>query len=97
MQDTLRQLINTALKELGLEAKSFVIEHPTNLDFGDYSTNVGIVTGKADEIAEALRQTQGDLINKIEVKAGFINFYLSKEFFANSLEEIIKVGEKFGK
>ena len=97
METTIRELINKALKELGLEVKKFNIEHPVNLEFGDYSTNVGIITGKADEIVEALRQSQGDFIDKIEVKGGFINFYLSKKFFAKSLEEIIDAGENFGR
>lgn len=97
MKETIENLIKSALGELGIEVpKKFTVEHPANLEFGDYSTNVGIITGKTDEIAEILRQAQGDFIDKIEVKAGFINFYLSKKFFANSLQEIIDAGEKFG-
>lgn len=36
-------------------------------------------------------------IEKVEVAgAGFINFYLSQEFFTNSINEILEKGEKFG-
>ena len=98
MKETIEKLINTGLKELGIdEPKKFNIEHPTNLDFGDYSSNVGIVTGKGQEIADWLGQNLPKEIEKVEVKAGFINFYLSKEFFAESLETIIEEGEKFGR
>jgi len=36
-------------------------------------------------------------IEAIEAKGGFINFYLSKEFFADELEKILKEGEKYGR
>lgn len=36
-------------------------------------------------------------LEKVEAKNGFINFYLSKEFFASSLKEILEKGEDFGK
>lgn len=99
MKKEIEKVINAALQELGLEKVRFVVEHP-DLKMGDYSTNVGIKTGKAKEIYSALRQAQGDLdfIEKIEIAGpGFINFHLSKEFFKNSLEEIIEKGETFGR
>lgn len=52
----------------------------------------------ASEMVEILKSKNVAFVDKIEVAGpGFINFYLSKEFFANSLETIIKAGEKFGK
>ncbi|MDO8729269.1 MAG: arginine--tRNA ligase [bacterium] len=106
--EEIRKLIVKALESLGIEAEDFVIEHPSDLKMGDYSTNVGIKTGKAKEILEALRRVQqahrkqarGDVnfISEIQIAGpGFINFYLSKEFFKDSLSEIIKKGDEFGK
>ncbi|MEK7227545.1 MAG: arginine--tRNA ligase, partial [Patescibacteria group bacterium] len=100
MKKEIENLIREALQALNIEVKDFTVEHPSDSKMGDYSTNVGIKTGKAREILEALRQAQGDFafISKIEIAGpGFINFYLAKEFFAGSLREIIEKGENFGK
>jgi|SRR3989344_1325286 len=100
MKEKLNNLIREAIESLGLGSVDFVVEHPTDLKMGDYSTNVGIKTGKSKEIFEALRQAQGNFnfINKIEIAGpGFINFYLSKEFFKKSLGEIIEKESEFGK
>jgi arginyl-tRNA synthetase len=97
IQEKLTQLIKEALSSLGIEGKNFVVEHPQRLAFGDYSTNAGIVSGKAKEIADYIEAHKPEEIEKVEIKAGFINFYLSKEFLAQSLQEIIEKGEDFGK
>ncbi|MBP9802889.1 MAG: arginine--tRNA ligase [Candidatus Pacebacteria bacterium] len=49
------------------------------------------------EIPSLIREGEGGFIEKIEVAGpGFINFYLSKKFFFNFLNEILE-DEKFGK
>lgn len=82
------------------------MEHPENLEFGDYSTNVAMVLAKkigknpydlAGDITDALNANKLDFIEKIEaIRPGFINFYLSQSFFAESLKNILEEGEKFG-
>ena len=80
------------------------IEHPSDVNFGDYSTNIAMVLahqqlrssgGQASpkELAEKiLRQAQdlnSEFIEKIEVAgAGFINFYLKTEYLINQAEVI---------
>lgn len=99
MKEILYKLIEKALKEAGVEGASFVVEHPTDLKMGDYSTNVGIKYGaRKQEIFEYLEQNKPEEVERIEMAGpGFINFYLSKKFFAESLKEIVKEGEDFGK
>jgi len=97
IRNTLTKLIQEALDSLGAGEKNFTVEHPQRLAFGDYSTNAGIVSGKAKEIADYIEAHKPEEIEKIEVKAGFINFYLSKGFLAQSLREIIEEGDSFGK
>lgn len=98
IREEIRKVIEDALKELGITDVEFVVEHPTDLKMGDYSTNVGIKTGKAKEIYEHLAVQPPSGVEKIELAGpGFINFYLSKEFYKNSLKEIIEKGENFGK
>ena len=96
--EEIRKSIDGALKVLGLESAGFVVEHPSDLKMGDYSTNAGIKTGKAKEIFAHLDTPCPSGVERVELAGpGFINFYLSKEFFAKSLEKIIKEGKNFGK
>lgn len=98
MQQILEQHIKEALKTLGIAEGSFSVEHPADIKNGDYSTNVALAVSKQAgknpcEIAEGL---VAELLNKkiehveaIEMAGpGFINFRLSKEFFAESVSEI---------
>ncbi|MEK7140228.1 MAG: arginine--tRNA ligase [Patescibacteria group bacterium] len=106
MQEKIKKIILKALENLDMKVESIVLEHPADLKMGDYSTSVAMVLAKsakanprelAEKIAEALRKTKGDLLGRIEVAgAGFINFHLSSEFFADSVEEAIKE-KNFGK
>lgn len=92
------KLIQDSLASLGLPGTDFVVEHPSDLKMGDYSTNVGIKTGKAKELVEIISKNLPEGVERAEVAGpGFINFYLSKEFFQKSLSEIIEAGENFGK
>ncbi|MES2214120.1 MAG: arginine--tRNA ligase [Patescibacteria group bacterium] len=97
VKNTLYTLVIEALQALGVENQKFTIEHPTNLAFGDYSTNAGIISKKPQELADYLDAHKPTEIEKIEVKNGFINFYLSKEFFKKSITEIIEQGNQFGR
>lgn len=113
MKEKLIQLTKNALKNLGVEAESIILEHPADLKMGDYSTNVAMAYAKQlgtnpRELAEKIKiEIEKDLsaqagkpaeIEKIEVAgAGFINFYLSHEFFADIVKDILKQKENWGK
>jgi len=95
--EQIKSLIKDALKNLGVETKEILLEHPVDLTNGDYSTNVAMVY-KVDpeKIKEELEKNLPKEISKIEIKNRFINFYLSPEFFVESLGEILEKKEKFG-
>jgi len=112
MKEKIENLIKNALKNLKVETENIVLEHPADLEMGDYSTNVAMVLAKknkanlkelaekiVEEIKKLLRQDLfKDLrpyLSNIEVKNGFINFYLSQEFFIKSIEEILE-NKNFG-
>jgi len=107
MKNTLQNLIKGALKNLGIEAGVIVLEYPADLVNGDYSTNVAMSYAKqigknpkslAEEIKNELEKNLPQTISKIEVAgAGFINFYLSREFFHESIKEILNKKENWGK
>ena len=108
MQDKLKNLIKDALKNLEIEVSNITLEHPADLKMGDYSTNVAMAVAKsvksnpkalAEKIATEISRLNLDKnIEKVEVAGpGFINFYLSRKFFAQSVEEILNKGENVGK
>ncbi len=103
----IKNLINKALEELKLESVEFSVTHPKEESHGDYSVNVAMILAKkisknprelAQEIVERLTANglQHTAIEKVEVAgAGFINFYLKKEFFLEQVQKATKPG--FGK
>jgi arginyl-tRNA synthetase len=107
IQETIKNLITQALKELDLPQADFVVEHPGDLSHGDYSTNVAMVLSKqagqnprdlAGKIVEVLEKNLPAEISKVEaVGPGFINFHLSRGFFTGSIQEILRQKENWGK
>lgn len=108
MEEVIRSQINKALSELGVEAPNVVLEHPGDTKNGDYSTNIALALSKqlvnppaggprgfAEQIASKIEKTED--IEKVEVAGvGFINFFLSRDFFAKSMQSILNDGEKWG-
>ena len=108
MEKEIKKLIKDALKNLDIEMSDISLEHPEDLKNGDYSTNVAMVVAKSiktnpKELAEKIvveinRLNLDKNIEKVEVAgAGFINFYLSRNFFRDSIEEILNKAGNFGK
>ncbi len=108
MEDKIKNLIKDALKNLKIEVGTITLEHPEDLKNGDYSTNIAMVVAKSVKsnpkmlaekiVTEILRLNIDKYIEKVEVAGvGFINFYLSRKFFAQSIEEILNKGESVGK
>jgi len=107
MKEKIQEQIKKIIKSLDIEDVGFSIEHPEDFKNGDYSTNIAMICAKRigknpREIAEIIKtKFEKDLpkeIEKVEVAgAGFINFYLSREFFTKSIENILKEKESWGK
>ncbi|MBY0376827.1 arginine--tRNA ligase, partial [Patescibacteria group bacterium] len=99
MEKEIKNLIEIALKNLGVEESNFVVEHPEEFSHGDYSTNVSLVCAKnlkvnprelAEKIKAELEKNLPNEIERIEVAgAGFVNFFLSRKFFAGSVERVL--------
>ncbi len=101
----IENLIGSSLEVLDIGGNGFMVEHPSDLKMGDYSTNVAMTLSKklklnpkelAEKIVDELNKSLIPEIEKIEAKNGFINFYLAKEFFTSSVKEILN-NEEFGK
>src|SRR3989344_3461725 len=108
MQKEIKNLIKDALENLKIEVSDIILEHPEDLKNGDYSTNIALAIAKSIErnpkelaekiVAEISRLNLDKNIEKVKVAGnGFINFYLSRKFFAGSVEEILNRAENFGR
>ncbi len=96
--DDLKKIIIDATKKAGfdLKDKEIKLEHPDNVDFGDYSTSIAMVLAKElkanpHEIAERIIENinNNEFVEKQEIAgAGFINFYLKPKVMIEEAEVI---------
>jgi arginyl-tRNA synthetase len=107
MSNEIKKIIIKALSELGIEVDDIHLEHPVDLNMGDYSTNVAMVYAKekktnpkelAEKIVSHLVARPINYLDKVEVAGpGFINFYLKKEFFVDSVKYVLEKKDDYGK
>lgn len=111
IHEQLKNIIDTALKNLGIPDVAFTLEHPTELSHGDFACNVAMVAAKqvgknpktlSDEIVTELQKASSPLLagEGLGVRSagpGFINITLSPEFITQSMQEIFDQGDDFGK
>ncbi len=90
----LRQKIKELIKDI--VKTDAALEHPTNPEFGDFSTNVALVVKiKPEKIIEKLKNNP--LFDKVEKAGpGFINFTLSQKALQEELAEIIRQTTNYG-
>ncbi len=113
MREVLKDIIFEAArsvlepKDLGaLEASDVLIEHPKDKNHGDYATNLALILAKraglpprklAEEMVQTLKSGHNYIL-KVEVAGpGFINFFLSDDWYRESLREIKRKGASFGR
>ncbi|TSC70504.1 MAG: Arginine-tRNA ligase [Parcubacteria group bacterium Gr01-1014_46] len=106
MKEILEKEIEKILIDLGVKDPNVAVTPSVYLDKGDYTTSVAMVHAKelskkpldlAEEIKEELeskdkiRSKELSNISKIEiVQPGFMNFFFTPEYFANSLSSKIE-------
>ncbi|OIP74942.1 MAG: hypothetical protein AUK06_02580 [Parcubacteria group bacterium CG2_30_36_18] len=109
VREEIKNLIEKAVRNLYRKEVEVKIERPAEMAYGDYATNVAMtLTKNPQEIADFIkyRAKRGEeedevlfappILEKVEVKNGFINFFLSKEYLQKQVEEILKQEDKFG-
>lgn len=106
MKDVIGIAIEESLKSLGLPVVAFTVDHPAEVTHGDYACNVALMlasqVGKsprqiAEQIASELAN-QIEYVDRIEIAGpGFLNFYLTRDFFAAEIERVNSLGEDWGK
>lgn len=87
------------------EIPNFVLEEPADRSHGDVATNVAMAGARVFRMAPAKAAAiildnlslDGTFIEKHEIAGpGFINFFLSKNYFAAVLREIETDGDRYG-
>ncbi|MEI8186694.1 MAG: arginine--tRNA ligase [Chlorobiaceae bacterium] len=107
MHEFFRPVIRRALRSTDIDTdKHIIIEQPSDRKFGDFSTNIALLTAKeckrnprelAQQIIEHLAFPP-DTIAKIEVAGpGFINFYLTSLFIMRSVQQVLRDADTYGK
>ncbi len=112
-EKSLRTAIENAIKkaiENGQLPQSdipqFVIEEPADRSHGDLATNVAMVGAKSFrlppfKIAQAITENidlTDTLVERFETAGpGFINFFFSKQYFAEVVKDVLCEGDDYGK
>jgi len=95
----LEKLVEEAGAKAGIDLSKVLISES---EFGDYSTQAALTIKngkKPSENSQAIIKNlpQNKIIVKMKEKNGFINFYLSNQFLGESVKNILKDKESFGK
>ena len=94
LRQEIKNLTEKAVKKLYRVEAEVKIGQPENKEFGDYSTNVAMLLKKnPQEIADSIKS---HILEKIEAKNCFVNFFISKGYLQKQVGEIIKQKDSFG-
>jgi len=108
MEERIRKAVSEALQKMNAGDVVFVVERPSELQYGDYTTNAALVAAKslgknprelADELARLLIDELGtDSASHIAVAGpGFVNITLAREAVTLAVAEADARGAEFGK
>lgn len=112
-QDKLNEIIISAVKSATAKGElpesdmpSFIIEKPSDKKNGDFSTNIAMAGARcyhkapkmiAESIVNSL-DLDGTLIDRAEIAGpGFINFYLSDDYYSRIVLDAVEQGENYGR
>lgn len=108
LQEKILQAIKSATEKNELpeaQAPDFIIEKPADKKNGDFSTNIAMAGARAYRkaprmIAESIVNNldlSDTLIERAEIAGpGFINFYLSDEYYSQIILDVLDKGEAYG-
>jgi len=92
----IKKLIEKAVSDLYEKPVEVTVDRPQDPVFGDYSTNVALMLKKnPQEIAGAIKNKV--FFEKIEVRNGFVNFFISKEYLQKQVGKVLEEDSGFGR
>src|SRR3989344_3970436 len=93
IREEIKNFVGKTVKELYKIDADVKISPTENSVFGDYSTNVAMLLKKnPQELASTIKSP---ILEKIEVKNGFINFFVKKEELERLYSEYLEKGVRF--
>jgi arginyl-tRNA synthetase len=106
LNNYIKEILTKALKELNLSVREIHFDKPKDEKFGDLSSNISLILSKeikspprkiAENIVSKL-EYDSNLISKVEIAGpGFINFFISDNFYKKVLKTILKEKSEYGK
>ncbi|HOE90587.1 MAG TPA: arginine--tRNA ligase [Candidatus Cloacimonadota bacterium] len=106
IKNIIRHEIEKAAKALKIVVNPiFTIETPKNIEFGDFSSNIALVSAKQNkknpmELAELIStkfKRNKNFSSVTVAKPGFLNFTISRSLYVEIIEEILSAGTEYGK
>lgn len=105
MVEEITKLLKIASEKAGIIDPAIHLEHPEDINHGDFSSNVAMVHAKtlkvnpkvlAEKIVEEFNNLVSDsdakenILSAVVAGPGFINFKIADSFFINKIVEISK-------
>ena len=107
MKDQLTNHIIESLNALDMPSDNVIVSLPKHSDYGDFSSNIAmILSGKlkqkpidiAEKISKELKSRFPKFFNEINIAPpGFINFKLNQKLITETIIDIIKQSDNYGK
>ncbi len=94
IRQSIKNLTEKTIKKLYDIEADIKVEKTENAEFGDYYTNAAMLLKKNP--ADIVSAVNSPILKKVEVKNGFINFFLSDDYLQKEVGDILKQKEKFG-
>lgn len=104
VEQSIQSAIKRACEKEGVTLDVVELTHPVEFSHGDYATNVALIAAKqvgvspkecAEKIVAGLGQIED--VEKVEVAGpGFINFFLTRDFFVTSIQDILSKQDTWG-
>ncbi len=101
MQEKLQKLIEEACHSLGIQNPGIKVRRTEILKMGDYTTFMGSSIQDPQKIVDYIERKKPEFIGRVMYASinngGFINFYLSPNYYFNKTKQILEEGENYGR
>ena len=106
-KDIIQEKLNTAVEDIAGEEVEIKLDAPQDISHGDYSSSVALQISKklgknpreiAEQIKAELEKLNDSSIERVEIAGpGFLNFFLSKNYLIQNLQDVLSEKESYGK
>ncbi len=107
MKEQILECLKKAVTKLGIDASDANLSFPDNVDHGDYTTNIALISaGKsktnprklAEEIVKEIEIKTPDFLESVTIAGpGFINFKIKEGILAKEVVKLSEAGDDLGK